>query len=100
MSAEIPPHPKTIFDDCPEKQKKKRDQAQRLRELVLKNMVHGPCGKENPNAPCMYNSDGDVTQVCSKNFPKEFAKETIIDPEKSYVKYRRRDPEDGGEEAM
>lgn len=100
ISAEIPLHSNTIFDDCPEKQRRKRDQAQRLRELVLKNMVHGLCGKENDNALCMYNSDGDVTQVCSKSFPKDFVKQRIIDSDNSYAKHRRRSQEDGGIEAM
>ena len=99
VSAEIPPHPNTIFDQNEEKQQEKREQAKRLRELVLKNMVHGPCGKENPNAPCMYNADGEITQVCSKKFPKEFTKETVYDPNNSYVRYKRRDPKDGGVDA-
>ncbi len=46
VSAEIPPHPETIHDDDPDLQQKKRSQVQKLRELVLKNMVHGPCGQE------------------------------------------------------
>ena len=53
VSAEIPPHPDTIHDTDPELQLQKREQATKLRALVLKNMVHGPCGKEKPNAPCM-----------------------------------------------
>ena len=53
--AEIPPHHETIFDNDPDIQLKKREQVKRLRELVLGNMVHGPCGKDKNNAPCMYN---------------------------------------------
>ena len=47
VCAEIPPHPLSIVDADEDKQKLKRDQAERLRNIVLKNMVHGPCGKEN-----------------------------------------------------
>ena len=42
VSAEIPPNPNTIFDDNPEVQARKREQAERLQSLVLKNMTHGP----------------------------------------------------------
>ena len=100
VSAEIPPHPNTIFDEDPQKQQNKREQAQRLGDLVLKHMVHDPCGSEKPNSPCMYNRDGDLTQVCSKEFPKEFLKETVYDANNSYVKYKRRMPQDGGSEAF
>ena len=33
---------------------------------------------------------------CSKSFPKPFVKQTIIDPDGTYVTYKRRSPEDGG----
>ena len=100
VSAEIPPHPNTIFDEDPQKQQHKREQAQKLQDLVLKNMVHGPCRSEKPNSPCMYNRDGDFTQVCSKKFPKEFVKETVYDANNSNVKYKRRMPQDGRSEAF
>ena len=37
-----------------------------LHALVIKHMVHGPCGALNPSAPCMKNG------VCSKNYPFDF----------------------------
>ncbi|KYN05845.1 ATP-dependent DNA helicase PIF1 [Cyphomyrmex costatus] len=50
----------------------------RLHEIVMKNMIHGPCGDW-----CL--KDGK----CTKNYPKEFKNETIMD-EDAYPSYRRR----------
>jgi hypothetical protein len=50
--------------------------------LVAEHMVHGPCGKLNPNSPCM--KDGK----CSKNYPKSFHDETSID-ENGFAIYKR-----------
>ncbi|OXU18340.1 hypothetical protein TSAR_008193 [Trichomalopsis sarcophagae] len=49
-----------------------------LQEIVLKNMIHGPCG-----------SWCQVDGKCSKKFPKEFVNETSMD-ENGYPHYRRR----------
>lgn len=65
----------------------------KLRELVLRHMVHGPCGILNPKSPCM--EDG----VCTKNYPKEFRNTTNV-ADKSYPEYRRRSPKDFGEIAI
>ncbi|XP_065203965.1 uncharacterized protein LOC135834055 [Planococcus citri] len=54
----------------------------KLRERVLKHMVHGPCGLENQNSPCMDNSK------CTKNYPKPFLECTYTD-ERGYVHYKR-----------
>ena len=59
------------------------DEQPELFELVLKFMVHTPCGAQNPNAPCMKNGK------CSKGFPKPFREETTIN-EDSYANLRRR----------
>ena len=56
----------------------------RLHEIVMRCMIHGPCGKENPNAPCM---DGNV---CVKNYTKEFCSQTIPNVN-GYPTYRRRE---------
>ena len=62
-----------------------------LNDLVLKHMVHGPCGCENPLSPCM--NDG----ACGKKFPKDFIRETYVgDSNNIYPTYRRRSPADGG----
>ena len=47
VSAEIPPYPDTTHDTDEELQEQKREQSRKLRALVLKNMVHGPCGNES-----------------------------------------------------
>nr|XP_043619983.1 uncharacterized protein LOC122591814 [Erigeron canadensis] len=54
-----------------------------LYELVKQYMMHGPCGAENPNCPCM------VKGKCTKNFPKKWKDETAVDSE-GYPVYRRR----------
>ena len=82
--AELPPDPADIED--PEK----AAEVQRLRDIVVTNMIHGPCGSENPSSPCMVNGK------CSKNFPKDFQKQTSVDSDFNYALYRRRAPEDGG----
>ena len=59
-------------------------------------MIHRPCGPWNPTASCMVPAKGgDQAAVCSKHFPKEFAKETIVSQE-SFTILRRRSPVDGG----
>ena len=88
ICAELPPDPETIAD--PEE----RQLVQELDEIVTKNMIHGPCGQANPSAPCMENGK------CTKNFPKEFVKETIVDTENNYATYRRRSPADGGRQIV
>ena len=37
-----------------------------------------------------------VNGRCSKGFPKEFSKESVVDPNSYYATYRRRAPADGG----
>ena len=54
-----------------------------LHDIVKATMIHGPCGKLNPNSPCM------VDNKCSKGFPKDYSNSTIISD--GYPKYRRRD---------
>ena len=57
--------------------------------VVTSCMIHGPCGKQNKNSPCM--RDGK----CSKKFPKEFTEHTKTDGE-GYPDYKRRSPDNGG----
>ncbi|UYV81677.1 hypothetical protein LAZ67_20001950 [Cordylochernes scorpioides] len=60
-----------------------------LYNIVVRNMIHGPCGEYNPVSPCMKNSS------CSKKYPKQFLLETQTN-ENGYPLYRRRAPEAGG----
>ncbi|OWZ06009.1 LOW QUALITY PROTEIN: Helitron helicase [Phytophthora megakarya] len=47
-----------------------------LYETVISNMLHAPCGQQNPNWPCMKNGK------CSEKFPKVFADETVMAEDK------------------
>lgn len=57
-----------------------------LREIVIKNMMHGPCGVNNLYAPCMENRE------CKKKFPKSF-NETTKTNVNGYPVYKRREGE-------
>lgn len=50
---------------------------------VKRCMVHGPCGRDIPNASCM------VDGKCTKRYPRAFAEETSLD-QNGYPLYRRR----------
>ncbi|XP_042757698.2 uncharacterized protein LOC111896347 [Lactuca sativa] len=54
-----------------------------LYSLVREFMIHGPCGAENLNCPCM------VDRKCSKKFPKQFCNHTSVDSD-GFPLYRRR----------
>ena len=49
-------------------------------QIVISNMVHGPCGCINPNSPCM--QDGQ----CNKKYPKQYIAETQLGAD-SYLLY-------------
>ncbi|CAK8531867.1 unnamed protein product [Lathyrus sativus] len=55
-----------------------------LYEVVLKHMIHGPCGVLNQKSPCMKNG-----HCKKKRYPKEFCEETRQGND-SYPEYRRR----------
>ena len=84
ICAELPPHPDSAETE------EAREQLERLNRIVFTNMVHGPCGAQNPNSPCM------VDGKCSKNFPKPLRAHTNIDETNSWPEYRRRAPNEGG----
>lgn len=56
----------------------------RLREIILRCMTHGPCGRNSLNSPCMENGE------CKKKFPKGFNETTKPNVE-GYPVYRRRE---------
>jgi hypothetical protein len=51
--------------------------------IVLKFMLHGPCGIASPKAQCMKGNQ------CSKKFPKKFKQSTVFG-ENGFVFYKRR----------
>ena len=84
ISAELPPSPEDTNDPTIAAER------QRLNDIVLKNMIHGPCSADK----CLENGN------CTKKFPKEFNPHTIVDPDNFYATYRRRSPEDGGRQVV
>ena len=64
-------------------------QDPRLFEIICKNMIHGPCGALNPDAPCMEKNK------CTKRYPRQLLRDTETGDD-GYPLYRRRSPEDGG----
>jgi hypothetical protein len=52
-----------------------------LYETVVSCMLHGPCEIHNLNAPCM------VDGKCSKRYPRQFRKETVLTDK--YPEYKR-----------
>ncbi|XP_075492550.1 uncharacterized protein LOC142530613 [Primulina tabacum] len=55
-----------------------------LFSLVVKHMIHGPCGLLNPACPCMKKNS------CKYNYPKDYSEATKYGTN-SYPIYRRRD---------
>ena len=91
VCAELPPNPNEHGITEEEKASRKP-----LWDIVVTQMVHGPCGRINPRSPCMMNAVGGK---CPKNFPKTCFRQTIVDEDMSHPIYRRRSPADGGETA-
>ncbi|XP_023741901.2 uncharacterized protein LOC111889982 [Lactuca sativa] len=60
-----------------------KDSELDLYQIVCDNMIHGPCGNDQPFMPCMKKGK------CSKRFPREYTDHTYID-EDGYPIYRRR----------
>ncbi|XP_071914091.1 uncharacterized protein [Coffea arabica] len=55
-----------------------------LYSLIVRHMIHGPCGKMNKESPCMRNG------VCRNHYPKGYSDHTTHG-EDSYPHYRKRD---------
>ncbi|AQL07138.1 hypothetical protein ZEAMMB73_Zm00001d047628 [Zea mays] len=63
-----------------------------LRKMVIKHMMHGPCGSLNPNCPC---TKGRAS--CKNQYLRHF-REATMQGKDSYPNYRRRD--DGRKEKV
>ncbi|XP_056695007.1 uncharacterized protein [Spinacia oleracea] len=63
-------------------------ESPRLRKIILKHMMHGPCGHLNPQCPCMKHQ-GSVNH-CKYGYPKKFCVQTTNSLD-GYPLYRRRD---------
>ncbi|XP_014678517.1 PREDICTED: uncharacterized protein LOC106818313 [Priapulus caudatus] len=85
VCAELPPDPLSF-----EEGSLQRQQTQRLQNIILQCMLHGPCGSQYANAPCMKNG------MCDKGYRKAFNKETDWNTHETYPTYRRRSPQQGG----
>ncbi|XP_024368015.2 uncharacterized protein [Physcomitrium patens] len=59
------------------------DRQPQLYAAVAKHMMHGPCGLDNPNCPCMEDDR------CTKNYPMQARDTTEVDGD-GHVLYRRR----------
>ncbi|XP_021716916.1 uncharacterized protein LOC110684794 [Chenopodium quinoa] len=59
-----------------------------LRKIILRHMMHGPCGHLNPQCPCM-RKKGQKPK-CKNNFPKKFSPHTTTNKD-GFPTYRRRD---------
>ncbi|XP_071926043.1 uncharacterized protein [Coffea arabica] len=71
---------KIVCAEIPNKEKNEH-----LYNLVIKHMLHGPCGSLDPTSVCMRKNG-----TCKNNFPKNFCEETI-QTLNAYPEYRRRD---------
>ncbi|AQK40678.1 hypothetical protein ZEAMMB73_Zm00001d024115 [Zea mays] len=56
-----------------------------LRKMVIKHMMHGPCGSLNPNCPCTKGRNS-----CKNHYPRPFS-DTTLQGKDSYPIYRRHD---------
>ena len=66
----------------------------KLREKVIKYMVHQKCGEFNPNAPCMTTDHKTNRKHCSKHYPQPFRDNFATDPKTGRAEYRRLDNRD------
>ncbi|XP_021995720.1 uncharacterized protein LOC110892890 [Helianthus annuus] len=72
---------KVVCAEIPNKQRHPK-----LHEMVVKHMIHGPCGNLRLSSPCM---QGDP-KICRFHYPRQFNEQTT-QGEDAYPLYRRRD---------
>ena len=76
------PHSTDDYDSIVSAEIPNPEKNPQLHAVVIKFMMHGPCGAANPTSPCM--ADGK----CTKRFPKEYTSETYTSSD-GYPHYRR-----------
>lgn len=59
-----------------------------LRKVVHGHMMHGPCGKDNPECQCMKHRG--IEGRCKYDYPKSFS-DIRTSHESGYLEYKRRD---------
>ena len=69
-----------------------QDPTSDLRTIIGTLMVHGPCGRDYLQAPCMQNL-AQASTTCTKGFPKGFQDATVVQ-EDGYRLYRHRNTGD------
>jgi hypothetical protein len=77
------PRTRDIIDQLISTEIPDKDEDPGLYEIVIRRMIHGPCGELNPNSSCMF--DGK----CSKGYPKDYEPHTRENVD-GYPRYRRR----------
>ena len=69
----------------------------KLREKVIKYMVHKKCGTVNPSAPCMRTDSKTKIKCCQKRYPQPFSSVTNVNTAHGRAEYRRLDNGDTAE---
>jgi hypothetical protein len=64
-----------------------------LAAIIKRVMIHGPCGKHDPAAPCMAKDKQTGKLQCSKRFPKDFCDKTAVKDDGYPIYQRRQSPE-------
>jgi Helitron helicase-like domain at N-terminus len=62
-----------------------------LHELVVRHMIHQPCGAHGRSRVCMTKDGADGSKICKASFPKAFRNDTLFLENRGYPKYRRRE---------
>lgn len=68
------------------------DQDGSLTNIIKSQMIHGLCGSQKPDAPCMAKDNKSELIKCSKRFPRSFQEDTKVE-EDGYPVYQRRNDE-------
>lgn len=61
----------------------------KLREKVLKYMIHKPCGAQNVNAPCMQTNKDTNRKCCNKYYRQPFRSVATTNDKTGRVEYKR-----------